>query len=100
MLIRAFSGHDGKWHGCDEPPARGARHVLPFFPAGDDPAAASPFAERLLVVDVGETSTPPGWTRFHLASGTHYATDIVCWLLFGADTPDCWPFTQYCELRC
>jgi hypothetical protein len=100
MLIRAFRGDDGTWCGGEEPPAPGTRHLLPFFPAGHDPAAASPFAGLLLVLDIGETTTPPGWTRFHLPSGTFYATDIVCWLLFGAETPDCWPFTRRCASRC
>lgn len=92
-LIRAFCADNGDWYGCDGPPAAGVRRPLPFFPSGDDPAGSSPFAGALLVVDIGDTIEPPGWTRFHLGTGTFYATDIVCWLLFGSETPDCWPLS-------
>ncbi|WP_305783260.1 hypothetical protein [Symbioplanes lichenis] len=57
-------------------------------------------AGRRLELDIGETTTPPGWTRFHLDRGTYYATAVVCWLLFGADAPDCWPPTPLCGWRC
>jgi hypothetical protein len=100
MLIRALQSDDGTWHGSDGPPTGGKRHPLHFFPANGDPAGISPFTGRLLVLDIGETTTPPGWTRFHLRSGVYYATDIVCWLLFGTETPNCWPFTQACARRC
>ncbi|MBU2667161.1 hypothetical protein KOI35_27000 [Actinoplanes bogorensis] len=93
MLIRAVRGEDGVWRGSDGPPTRGRRSVLHVRPVG-------PYAGRRLDLDVGETSAPPGWTRFHLPIGTYYATDVVCWLLFGADFPGCWPPTRFCGRRC
>ncbi|MCY1141088.1 hypothetical protein OWR29_24075 [Actinoplanes sp. Pm04-4] len=100
MLIRALQDDNGIWYGSDGPPTGGKRHPLYFLPTSDGRAATSPLTGRQLLLDIGETTTPPGWTRFHIESGVYYATDIVCWLLFGADSPNCWPLTQVCHQRC
>lgn len=95
-LIRAFQTPDGRWHGEPEDPAAYEIQVLmPFFPGSLDPAAGSPYAGQELLLAIGESPTPPGWTRFLLAHGIHYATTVVCWLLFGANEPDEWPWPDH-----
>jgi len=91
-LIRAFRTADGRWHGeLDDPTTIERFAVLPFFPCGGETAADSPYAGQFLVAAVGESGTPPGWTRFLLWEQALYATGVVCWLLFGGDEPDQWP---------
>ncbi|WP_433304845.1 hypothetical protein ACQP2F_16440 [Actinoplanes sp. CA-030573] len=92
-LIRAFRTADGRWHGeLDDPLTIEGFAVLPFFPHRQDAAAGSPYAGQYLVAAVGDSPTPPGWTRFlPLRGQALYATAVVCWLLFGGDEPDQWP---------
>jgi hypothetical protein len=97
-LIRAFRTANGRWHGEPGDPAT-IDHcvVLPFFPNRMSGGPISPYAGQDLLIAVGESRTPPGWTRFVLPPGTYYATSVVCWLLFGAGEPDQWPLSRHEE---
>jgi hypothetical protein len=91
-LIRAFRTEDGRRHG-EWRGRRGADRELtmPFFPGRGDSEITSPYAGQHLLLTIGESPNPPGWTLFLLPVGVFYATSVVCWLLFGADEPDAWP---------